>query len=101
MMQRFLTAANHAGEDVWQMPLYDRLFEGLKSELADMKNTGERHGGALTAGLFLREFVGEMPWIHVDMAGPVAAAKEWGHHGKGATGFGVATLVEYLVPHTV
>jgi leucyl aminopeptidase len=99
MMQRFLAAAGHAGEDVWQMPLYDRLFEGLKSELADMKNTGERNGGALTAGLFLREFVNELPWIHVDMAGPVSASKEWGHHGKGATGFGVATLVEYLVPH--
>ena len=54
--------------------------------------------GAMIAGLFLKEFVGETPWAHVDMAGPVSASKEWGHISKGPTGFGVATLVEYLVP---
>jgi leucyl aminopeptidase len=74
-------------------------MESLKSEIADMKNTGERAGGAMTAGLFLKEFVGETPWIHIDMAGPVSASKEWGHVSKGPTGFGVATLAEYLVPH--
>lgn len=96
---RFLQAAQGAGEDMWQLPLNDRLFELLKSDLADMKNTGERYGGTITASLFLREFVGEVPWVHVDLAGPVHATKEWHHHVKGATGFGVATLVEYLVPH--
>ncbi|MFO0577342.1 MAG: leucyl aminopeptidase [Polyangia bacterium] len=95
---RFLQAAQQAGEDMWQLPLNDRLFDMLKSDFADMKNTGERYGGTITASLFLREFVGDTPWLHVDLAGPVHATKEWGHHVKGATGFGVASIVEYLVP---
>ena len=60
--------------------------EQLKSEIADFKNTGERWGGALTAGLFLKEFVGGVPWVHVDIAGPSSASKEHGHVGKGGTG---------------
>ena len=52
----------------------------------------------MIAGLFLKEFVGEVPWVHVDMAGPVSTSKEWGHQSKGPTGFGVATLIEYLAP---
>ena len=81
---------------MWPLPLPDRLKDQLKSEIADMRNTGERYGGALTAGLFLREFAGETPWVHVDLAGPSAATKEWGHVAAGGTGFGVATIVEYL-----
>jgi leucyl aminopeptidase len=68
----------------------------LKSDIADMKNTGERYGGALTAGLFLKEFAGTTPWVHVDLAGPASADKEYGAVAKGGTGFGVATIVEYL-----
>jgi leucyl aminopeptidase len=78
------------------MPLPGRLSEQLKSEVADMKNTGERWGGALTAGLFLKEFVGETPWVHVDIAGPASTDKEFGHLGKGATGFAVASIIELL-----
>jgi leucyl aminopeptidase len=92
----WLTAAKAAGEEMWPLPLPDRLLEQLKSEVADMKNTGERWGGALTAGLFLKEFVGDTPWVHVDLAGPSAADKESGHVAKGGTGFGVATIFEYL-----
>jgi leucyl aminopeptidase len=98
---RFLQAAQQAGEDMWQLPLNERLFDMLKSDFADMKNTGERYGSTITASLFLREFVGDTPWLHVDLAGPVHATKEWGHHVKGATGFGVASIVEYLVPRGV
>ncbi len=98
LVQRFLAAAGQAGEGMWQLPLPERLFEALKSEIADMKNSGERAGGAMIAGLFLKEFVGEVPWVHVDMAGPVSTSKEWGHQSKGPTGFGVATLIEYLAP---
>ena len=61
-----------------------------------MKNTGERWGGALTAGLFLKEFVGETPWVHVDLAGPASADKEFGHISKGGTGFAVATILELV-----
>ena len=81
---------------MWPLPLPERLMDQLKSDIADMKNTGERWGGALTAGLFLREFVGETPWVHVDIAGPSTADKETGDVSKGGTGFPVATIVEYL-----
>jgi leucyl aminopeptidase len=92
----WLAAARSAGEDMWPLPLPPRLSDQLRSEIADMRNTGERWGGALTAGLFLREFAGETPWVHVDIAGPATTDKEWGVFGKGATGFGVASIVHYL-----
>jgi leucyl aminopeptidase len=96
LVERWLAAARLSGEDMWHLPLPDRLKDQLKSDIADMRNTGDRYGGALTAGLFLQEFVGETPWVHVDIAGPAAADKEAGHVAKGGTGFGVATIVEYL-----
>ncbi|MES1204303.1 MAG: leucyl aminopeptidase [Pseudomonadota bacterium] len=92
----WLAAARAAGEDIWPLPLPPRLIDQLKSEIADLRNTGERWGGALTAGLFLKEFVGSTPWIHLDIAGPATTDKEWGCFCKGATGFGVASIVEYL-----
>ncbi|HEX6835471.1 MAG TPA: leucyl aminopeptidase [Polyangia bacterium] len=96
LVERWLAAARLAGEEMWHLPLPDRLKEQLKSEIADMRNTGDRYGGALTAGLFLKEFVGDTPWVHVDIAGPAAADKESGHVGKGGTGFAVSTIIEYL-----
>lgn len=92
----WMAAARGAGEEMWPLPLPARLIEQLKSEIADMRNTGERWGGALTAGLFLKEFVGSTPWIHVDIAGPATTSKEWGSCGKGATGFAVASIFEYV-----
>ncbi len=92
----FLGAAERAGEEMWRMPLPPRLAEQLKSDIADLKNTGERWGGALTAGLFLKEFVGKVPWVHVDIAGPSSATKEHGHVAKGGTGFAVGAILEYL-----
>ncbi|HMF41906.1 MAG TPA: leucyl aminopeptidase, partial [Polyangia bacterium] len=91
-----LAAAQRAGEEMWRLPLPPRLTEQLKSEIADFKNTGERWGGALTAGLFLKEFVGSVPWVHVDIAGPSSAAKEYGHVNKGGTGFAAAAILEFL-----
>ncbi len=96
LANEWLAAASAAGEDMWRMPLPPRLVEQLKSEVADMRNTGERWGGALTAGLFLKEFVGETPWVHVDIAGPSSAGKEYAHVSKGGTGFAVATLLAFL-----
>ncbi|HEX3699004.1 MAG TPA: leucyl aminopeptidase [Polyangia bacterium] len=92
----WLNAARAAGEEMWPLPLPGRLSEQLKSEIADMKNTGERWGGALTAGHFLKEFVGETPWVHVDIAGPASADKEFGHIGKGGTGFAVASILRFI-----
>jgi leucyl aminopeptidase len=96
LSERFLAAARAAGEDMWPLPLPERLKESLKSDIADMKNTGDRQGGALTAGLFLKEFVGDVAWAHIDLAGPSSADKEYGATAKGGTGFAVATIVEYL-----
>jgi leucyl aminopeptidase len=91
-----LDAGQRAGEDMWRLPLPPRLAEQLKSDVADFKNTGERWGGALTAGLFLQEFVRGVPWAHVDIAGPSSAGKEHGHVAKGGTGFGAASILELL-----
>ncbi|GAC1457403.1 MAG: leucyl aminopeptidase [Chamaesiphon sp.] len=86
-----------AGEKFWQMPLEEKYFEGLKSPIADMKNTGPRGGGAITAALFLKQFVKETPWAHLDIAGPVWADKENGYNNAGATGYPVRTLVNWIL----
>jgi leucyl aminopeptidase len=96
LLSQWLKAAKEAGEEMWPLPLPPRLAEQLKSEIADLKNTGERWGGALTAGLFLKEFVDGTPWVHVDLAGPASTDKELGHVTKGGTGFGVATIVQFV-----
>ncbi|MBW4650936.1 MAG: leucyl aminopeptidase [Kastovskya adunca ATA6-11-RM4] len=90
------TAAEEAGEKFWQLPMEEKYFEGLKSPIADMKNTGPRAGGSITAALFLKQFVQETPWAHLDIAGPVWADKESGCNNAGATGFGVRTLVNWV-----
>jgi leucyl aminopeptidase len=96
LASELLDAATSAGEEMWRLPLPPRLTDQLKSEIADMKNTGERWGGALTAGLFLKEFVGDTPWVHIDIAGPSSADKENAHVSKGGTGFAVASLLTFL-----
>ncbi|MBW4560579.1 MAG: leucyl aminopeptidase [Mojavia pulchra JT2-VF2] len=90
-------AAETTGEKIWRMPMEEKYFEGLKSGIADMKNTGPRPGGAITAALFLKQFVKETSWAHLDIAGPVWADKENGYNGPGATGFGVRTLVNWVM----
>jgi leucyl aminopeptidase len=92
-----LSACELAGEKMWRMPLEDKYFDGLKSMIADMKNTGPRPGGSITAALFLKQFVKETPWAHLDVAGPVWTEKESGYHNAGATGFGVRTLVNWVL----
>jgi leucyl aminopeptidase len=96
VMEGVLAAARAAGEDVWRMPLTETLKEQLKSEVADLKNAGERWGGAISAAWFLKEFVGETPWVHLDIAGPASTSKERGYLAKGATGAGIRTLVEFV-----
>ena len=89
-------AAEQAGEDMWPMPLARKLKPMLKSRAADMKNVGQRWGGAITAALFLEEFVGERTWAHIDIAGPAFADKAEGHIPVGGTGFGVLTLIQLV-----
>ena len=85
---------SRAGDRLWPMPLYDEYAEQLKSEIADMVNTGGRPAGSCTAAMFLKEFAGGLPWVHLDIAGTAWAdeAKPW--QAKGATGVAVRTLVE-------
>lgn len=90
-------AAQTAGEKFWRLPMEEKYFEGLKSGIADMKNTGPRAGGSITAALFLKQFVKETPWAHLDVAGPVWTDKENGYNNAGATGFGVRTLVNWVL----
>jgi leucyl aminopeptidase len=90
-------AAKLAGEKFWPMPLEEKYFEGLKSPIADMKNTGPRPGGSITAALFLKQFINNTPWLHLDIAGPVWSDKENGVNNSGATGFPVRTLVNWVM----
>ncbi|MYB08592.1 MAG: leucyl aminopeptidase [Acidimicrobiia bacterium] len=91
-------AAERTGERVWRLPLPDDYKAQLDSSVADMKNIGGPHGGALTAGLFLSNFVEEgIPWAHLDIAGPAFTDSEDGETAKGGTGFGVRMLLDALV----
>jgi leucyl aminopeptidase len=94
LADKVLLAAKRAGEKMWQMPMPEEYKEQIKSEIADVKNTGNRYGGAITAALFLAEFIDKTPWVHIDIAGPRLSNKESGYIVKGATGVGVRTLVE-------
>lgn len=94
---KYVKAAKEAGESVWHMPLLEELRESLKSDCADLKHTGDRYGGSIIGGLFLREFIGKTKhWIHMDIAGPAFAERPTALSPKGATGFGLLTLVRFM-----
>lgn len=86
-------AATVAGEKVWRLPLEEEYRSSMESDIADMKNTTGRYGGAIGAALILSEFVGDVPWVHLDIAGPARADKTDHYITKGGSGFGVRTLV--------
>ncbi|MBI4637318.1 MAG: leucyl aminopeptidase [Candidatus Rokubacteria bacterium] len=96
LADRLLASAEASGERLWQLPLIDEYREHLKSEVADLNNVGPRGGGAITAGLFLKEFAGDVPWAHLDIAGPAFTEKDLPLGPKGATGVPVRTLLTYL-----
>ncbi len=88
---KFIEAAKNTYEDFHSLPLYSKYRKLIDSEIADMKNTGGRFGGAITAALLLQEFIGDNKWMHLDIAGPARSDNR-----KGATGFGVLSLYEYF-----
>jgi leucyl aminopeptidase len=91
-------ACRDAGEALWRMPLRPSYKAGLKSPVADMKNTGPRPGGSITAALFLQDFVSDgVAWAHLDIAGTVWSDKGRGENPAGATGYGVRTLVNWVM----
>ena len=97
MAKDLKTASSQAGEELWQMPLQKSYKDGLKSHIADMKNTGPRAGGSITAALFLEEFFDKnIKWAHIDIAGTCWTDKNKGVHPSGATGYGVRTLVQWI-----
>ena len=92
-MQQFLAAVKPTGERYWQMPLYDDYTTAVKSEIADLRNSTGRAAGSLTAGAFLKSFVGDLPWIHLDIAGTAYLDSESAWQAKGPTGTPVRAFV--------
>ena len=97
LMNKVIAAGNESGELIWPMPMYDEYKEKLKSDVADIKNIGNRYAGAITAAKFLGEFIDGTPWVHLDIAGTSESTKEQGHLVKGATGVTVRTLVNLVL----
>ena len=97
LIAKVLAAGAEAGELLWQMPMYEQYKEQNKSEVADIKNTGGRYGGAITAAQFLAEFVGDTPWVHLDIAGPFLSDRERNYTVKGASGVAVRTLINLAI----
>jgi leucyl aminopeptidase len=93
LIEKLVKAGADAGERLWQMPMHEDYKELNKSDVADIKNSGGRWAGAITAAHFLAEFVGDTPWAHIDIAGTSFMEKERGYLVKGATGVGVRTLI--------
>jgi len=99
LAERITAAGKAVGEPVWRLPLGDAYDQLIKSDIADMKNTGDRGGGSITAAQFLQRFVGETPWAHLDIAGTAWAKKDTDVTPKGATGFGVRLLDRLVADH--
>ena len=98
MTKELIDAGNENGERYWELPLFEEYFESLKSDIADMKNTGSRYGGASTAGMFLKNFVKNKNWAHLDIAGTAHIDKpQYDILKKGATGAGVRTILAWLL----
>ncbi len=93
---KIIHIAKESGEKYWQLPMFKEYMDGLKSDIADMKNTGSRYGGASAAGVFLQEFVSGPKWAHIDIAGTAFLEKPQGIFNYGSTGAGVRTLLNYV-----
>jgi len=94
LIQEVLAAGKRSGELGWQLPLFDEYRELMRSDVADIKNSGGRAAGASTAGIFLKEFAGSYPWVHLDIAGTAYTESDLGYIPKGPTGIPVGTFVE-------
>jgi leucyl aminopeptidase len=97
LADKIIASGQETGELLWQLPMYDEYKEQLKSDIADIKNIGGRFGGAITAAKFLADFVDDVPWVHLDIAGTYYTDKEKGYTTKGATGVPVRALVNLVL----
>ena len=90
------SAGEATGERLWPLPLWQDYKDKIKSDIADIKNTGGREAGTITGAAFLEKYVGKIPWAHLDIAGTAWTTEEQPYRAKGATGFGVRLLLETL-----
>ena len=93
---RLLSAAEHSGERLWRLPLYDEYLEAIKSQVADVKNSAGRYAGIGTSAKFLEHFTGDYPWAHIDMASMAWSEEDKPARPKGATGYGVRLFTAML-----
>jgi leucyl aminopeptidase len=96
LKEKIRRAGDQTGERVWELPLWEDYHELVKSDVADFKNAGSRVGGAITAAVFLSKFVGDYPWVHLDIAGPAWLTKDKTYTPKGASGIGVRLMLQCL-----
>ncbi len=96
LADELVAAGDFSGDRVWQLPLDREYGQLIRSEIADMKNIGNRTAGAITGAMFIKNFVGDIPWAHLDIAGTAWLDKEKPYLAKGATGFGVRLLAEFV-----
>ncbi len=96
-IEEFKKSANETGEKVWQLPIYEDMQENLKSDIADMKNTGSRYAGSSVAGRFLQNFTKSKKWLHIDIAGTAYIDKPYKEFQKGATAVMLRSLINYLL----
>jgi leucyl aminopeptidase len=89
-------AGERSGDRVWELPLYQEYIDSMKSQVADLRNSGGRWGGAISAGGFLSNFVGDMKWCHLDIAGTAWTERDAGYFGLGGTGVGVRLMLELI-----
>jgi leucyl aminopeptidase len=97
LVQEVLRAGEATGERCWQLPMFDDYREQIKSDYADIKNSGGRAAGTITAGWFLREFVGDWPWVHLDVAGTAYGEGKLSYLTKGATGVPTRIFVQWVM----
>lgn len=97
LIDKLISSADKGGERFWQLPLFEEYKDDIKSDIADMKNSGSRYAGASTAGIFLKEFVGETKWVHIDIAGPAFLDKGYKELSKGPSAWGLRALMNYIL----
>jgi leucyl aminopeptidase len=103
LTEKLIKASEKTGEKIWDLPLHDEYHEQIKSTVADIKNTGGRPAGAITAAAFLSNFTNDIPWVHLDIAGTAWTQEgtfDRSYNPKGATGFGIRTVVKFLTDDT-
>ena len=97
LLDKVIAAGKEAGDKMWQLPMFDEYKELNKSDVADLKNTGGKKGGAITAALFLEEFAEQTPWVHLDIAGTSLLDSPKGYYNKGATGVPTRSLIKLVM----